>query len=74
MEETSEVDGDRGVEVLDRVLREGLADVGTGVVDQSVDPAKALDRLAHDALRCVGIGYVALDRHDPGILRRSDRS
>src|SRR5215203_2066669 len=33
--------GDRGV-VLERVLREGLADVETGVFDQRVDPPEAI--------------------------------
>jgi hypothetical protein len=54
VKETREVDGDQGVEVLDGVLREGLADVDAGVVDQSVDVAKAPDRLVHDALGGIG--------------------
>ena len=74
LEEAGEIDGDRGVEVLVRVLREGLADVDPSVVDETVDPAKGLDRLSHDASRRLGIGDVTLDRHDPGILRPSDRS
>ena len=45
--------GDRG-EVVGRVLRERLADVDPGHVDQAVDPPEPIERLLHDALRGLG--------------------
>ena len=42
--------GDRSV-VLDGVIRERLADVDTGVVDQRVDPPEAIESLVDRALR-----------------------
>jgi hypothetical protein len=73
VKETSEVDGDQGVEVLEGVIREGLADVDPRVVDQSVDPAKAPDRLVDNALRRVRVRYVTGDGNDAGVLGWLDR-
>jgi hypothetical protein len=72
VKEPSEVDGDQGVEVLEGVLREGLADVDPGVVYEGVDPPEALDRPVDDTLRRVGIGDVTSDGHDAGVIRRPD--
>src|SRR5258707_3760959 len=74
VKEAGEVYRDHGVELLDGVLREWLADVDSCVVDQRVDSAKALDRLVKDALRRVRVGNVAPHGHDAGVLRRLDRS
>jgi hypothetical protein len=74
VKEAREVDGDQGVEVLEGVVREGLADVDAGVVDQGVDPAKALDRLVDDALGGVRVGEVAWHDHDPRVRRGLDGS
>ena len=53
VEEPGQVDGrDRGV-VLDRVLRERLADVDAGVVDQRVDPPEPIERLRRPRARAV---------------------
>ena len=73
MKETGEVDGDQSVEVLECVVREGLADVQPGVVDQGVDPTKALDRRPDDPLRGFGVGDVALDGDDARVVSGFDR-
>ena len=52
--------GDRGV-VLERVLREGLADVETGVFDQRVDPPEAIESQVDRTVRGLSFGDVAGD-------------
>jgi hypothetical protein len=68
VKEAGQVDRGQSVEVLKRVVRERLADVEAGVVDQGVDPTETLDRRVHDALRGVRIRDVALDGNDAGVF------
>ena len=58
--------------VIERVLRERLADVDAGVVDQRVDPPEPVASLVDRALcRCL-IGDVACDIDVVDVGRRSD--
>src|ERR1700685_595667 len=74
VKEASEVHGDHGVEVLEGVVGEGLADIDPGVVDQRVDPPEARHRLLDDAFGRVRVSDVTLDGDNPGVLRRGDGS
>jgi hypothetical protein len=74
VKEADKVDCHHGVEVLDRVLGEGLADIDSGVVDQRVDLAIALERCVDDSLRRAGVGNIALDGDDARVLALLDRS
>ena len=73
VEEAGEIGRELGVEVLGRVVGEGLGDEDAGIVDQRVDPPEPRDRLPNDALGGRRIADVAADRQDV-LSRRSARS
>ena len=59
---TFQVGMHQGLQVVRRVVGEGLTDEDAGVVDQAVHAAKALHRRFHDFGRCGGIADVAVDQ------------
>ena len=61
VEEPTQVDGGDRVVVLDAVVRERLADVDPGVVDQRVDATEPVDSLAHHPLGSGRFDDVARD-------------
>ena len=62
MEESAQVHrGDRDV-VLERVVREGLADEHTGIVDQAVDPSESTEGLLHHLRSGPIVGDVTSER------------
>jgi hypothetical protein len=68
VEEPGEVHGgDRGI-VVQCVLREGLADVDPGVVDQAVDPSEPVERLPHHALGGLDFADVTRDGEEVGLV------
>src|SRR5262245_2911402 len=74
VEEAGEIGGDLCVEVLGRVVREGLGDEDAGIVDERVDPPEAGQRLLDDALGGGGIANVAGDRENIRIAALLDRA
>ena len=63
VEEATQVDGGDRVEVLDAAVRERLADVDPGVVDQRVDATEPVEGLAHHPLGGGWFGDVARHGH-----------
>ena len=74
VEEAGEVGRDLGVEVLGRVVGEGLGDEDAGIVDQRVDPPEARNRLPDHALGGRRIADVAADGQDVRITGLLDRA
>jgi len=62
VKEPSQVDRRDRREIIERVLRERLADVDAGVVDQRVDPPEPIASLIDRSSRGLRIGDVAGDR------------
>src|SRR5581483_4483525 len=74
VEEPGQVDSRDLSELLDGVLREWLAEVDPSVVDQRVDPAKAIESLLDRASRGAGVSDVASDRNERAVIRRRERT
>jgi hypothetical protein len=74
VEEPAEVHSGDRVEVVGRVVREGLADEDPRVVDQAVDPSEPIERLLRDALGSLGFADVTLHREVAGLVGAADRA
>ena len=74
VEEAGEIGRDLGVEVLGRVVGEGLGDEDAGIVDQRVDPPEPRDRLPNHRFGGRRIADIAAHRHDILIAGLLDRA
>jgi hypothetical protein len=66
VEETGEVDGNNGVEVVWWVVGERLADEDAGVADQRVDPPETVECLVRHAMSGFRLRDVTRHRDDVG--------
>ena len=74
MKEPGHIDrGHRGI-VVECVLREGLADEDAGVIDQTIDPPVAIQRVLYNTLGSVDVRDVTPNGEKAGRVRGRHRT
>jgi hypothetical protein len=74
VEEPGPVYGSHRCVVVGRVFHERLADEGSGVIDQAVDPSESVDRLVHHALSSLGFSDVTAHGEEVRLVGGTDRA
>ena len=74
MEEPRKIDPDHRGEVGLGIFGKGLCNEHASIVDERIDPSKALDGKAYDAIGGLCAGDIAVDRKRRRIVALADRT